>query len=71
MSLVMNTERVQELREEKGMTRRDLAAVAGISMTTARRVEREKPVMFRTGRAVADALGIEPGPRRGRVLGRA
>jgi transcriptional regulator with XRE-family HTH domain len=68
MSLVMNTERVQELREEKGMTRRDLAAVAGISMTTARRVEREKPMMFRTGRAVAGALGIEPSPGPGRVL---
>jgi ribosome-binding protein aMBF1 (putative translation factor) len=69
-SLVMNSERVRELREEKGMTRRDLAAAAGISVKTVRRVEREKPVMFRTGRAVADALGIEPGPRRGRVLGR-
>jgi transcriptional regulator with XRE-family HTH domain len=64
----MNTEQVQTLREQKGMTRRDLTAVAGISMTTARRVEGEEPVTFRTGRAVADALGIEPGPSLGRVL---
>jgi transcriptional regulator with XRE-family HTH domain len=69
MSLVMNAERVQELREEKGMTSQDLAAVAGISVKTVRRVEREKPVMFRTGRAVADTLGVEPGARR--VLRRA
>jgi transcriptional regulator with XRE-family HTH domain len=68
MSLVMNAERVQELREEKGMTSQDLAAAAGISMTTARRVGREKPMMFRTGRAVADALGVEPSPGLGRVL---
>jgi transcriptional regulator with XRE-family HTH domain len=35
----MNTEQVQTLREQKGMTRRDLAAVAGISAETVRRVE--------------------------------
>jgi transcriptional regulator with XRE-family HTH domain len=64
----MNTEQVQTLREQKGMTRRDLAAVAGISVNTVRHVEREKPMMFRTGRAVADALGIEPSPSLGRVL---
>jgi transcriptional regulator with XRE-family HTH domain len=64
----MNTEQVQTLREEKGMTRRDLAAEAGISMTTARRVEGEEPVTFRTGRAVAGALGAEPSPGLGRVL---
>jgi len=69
--VVMSASRVRELREEKGMTSQDLAGEAGISVSTAYRVEREKPVMFRTGRAVADALGVEPGPRRGRVLGRA
>jgi transcriptional regulator with XRE-family HTH domain len=64
----MNTEQVQTLREQKGMTRRDLAAVAGISAETVRRVELEQPVYFRTGRAMADALGIEPSPGLGRVL---
>jgi transcriptional regulator with XRE-family HTH domain len=68
--VVMDDERVQELREQKGMSRRDLAGVAGISMTTARRVEGEEPVTFRTGRAVADALGVEPAPSLGRVLQR-
>ena len=68
MYVVMNRERVQELREEKGMTRRDLAGAAGISAQTARRVELEEPVYFRTGRAVAKALGVEPSRDLGRVL---
>ena len=68
MYVVMNSERVRELREEKGMTRRDLAGAAGISAETVRRVELEEPVYFRTGRAVAKALGVEPSPSLGRVL---
>jgi transcriptional regulator with XRE-family HTH domain len=66
--VVMNADRVRELREEKGMTRRDLAGAAGISAETARRVERAEPVYFRTGRAVAEALGVEPSRDLGRVL---
>jgi transcriptional regulator with XRE-family HTH domain len=66
--VVMNSQRVQELREQKGMSKRALAGVAGISVSTARRVEREVPVTFRTGRAVDDALGVEPSPSLGRVL---
>jgi transcriptional regulator with XRE-family HTH domain len=53
--LVMNSERVRSLREEKGLTRRDLAAVAGISVSTAKKVEREQPLSFSTGRKVAEA----------------
>ena len=41
MYLVMNRERVQELREGKGLSKRGLADVASISMSTARRVEGE------------------------------
>jgi ribosome-binding protein aMBF1 (putative translation factor) len=66
--VVMNSERVEELREEKGLSKRDLAGVAGVSVSTVRRVEREEPVYFRTGRAVAKALGVEPSPSLGRVL---
>jgi DNA-binding XRE family transcriptional regulator len=66
--VVMNSKRVQELREEKGLSKRALAGVAGISETTARRVELEEPVSFRTGRKVAEALGVEPSPSLGRML---
>jgi transcriptional regulator with XRE-family HTH domain len=66
--VVMNSERVEELREEKGLSKRDLAGVAGVSVSTAKRVERKLAVMFRTGRAVAKALGVEPSPSLGRVL---
>jgi transcriptional regulator with XRE-family HTH domain len=69
--VVMNSERVRSLREERGLTRRDLAVAAGVSETTLRRVEREEPVYFRTGRAVAKALGVGPSPSLGRVLTRA
>ena len=69
--VVLDSERVEELREQKGMTRRDLAGAAGISLTTARRLEREVPVTLRTARAVADALGVEPSPTLGHVLTRA
>jgi transcriptional regulator with XRE-family HTH domain len=68
--VVMNAEQVRSLREEKGLTRRDLATAAGVSETTARRVEREEPVCFRTGRKVADALGVEPSPSLGRAIDR-
>jgi transcriptional regulator with XRE-family HTH domain len=68
--VVMNSERVQSLREERGLSRRDLATAAGVSETTARRVEREEPVTFRTGRKVADALGVEPSPSLGRAIDR-
>jgi len=66
--VVMDSEQVRELRKQKGMSRRDLAGAAGVSAETARRVELEEPVTFRTGRAVASALGVKPSPSRGRVL---
>jgi transcriptional regulator with XRE-family HTH domain len=67
----MDGERVRSLREEKGLSKRGLAAAASVSEITLRTVEREEPVYFRTGRAVADALGVEPSPSLGRVLARA
>ena len=69
--LVMNSERVRNLREDKGLSKQDLAALAGISVSTARRVEREEPVRLSTGRAVAEALGVEPSPELGQDAARA
>jgi hypothetical protein len=45
--------------------------MAGISASTAKRVECEEPVTFSSGRKVAVALGIEPSPSLGRIADRA
>jgi transcriptional regulator with XRE-family HTH domain len=68
--VVMSRERVQELREERGLSKRALADAAGVSAETVRRAEREEPVRFSTGHALAEALGVGPCPTLGRVLGR-
>jgi transcriptional regulator with XRE-family HTH domain len=62
MYLVMNSKRIQELREEKGLSRRELAEAAGISMDTLRRVEREEPVSLKTAFHIAEVLEV-PHPR--------
>jgi transcriptional regulator with XRE-family HTH domain len=58
MYVAMYGERVRELREEKVMSKRGLAAAAGITPKTARRAEREGPVTMWTARKVATALGV-------------
>ena len=68
MYVVMNSEQVRGLREKRGMSRRELADVGGVSIKTVRKVEREVPVTFRTGRAVANALRVAPSPSLGHVL---
>ena len=52
MYVQLYPERVKTLREEQGMSKRDLAVAAGISKTTARKV--------------ATALGVDPPQRLGR-----
>ncbi len=64
-------ERVKTLREERGMTKRDLAAAVGVSTTTARNAERGAPVRSKTASKVARALGVEPPQRLGRPARRA
>ena len=59
-------ERVKTLREERGMSKRDLAAAAGVSKKTARNAERGAPVRSKTARKVAAALGVDPPQRLGR-----
>jgi DNA-binding XRE family transcriptional regulator len=57
---VMNSKRLEELREEKGLSRRELAETAGISMKTLRAVESEKPVRVKTAWKVAGVFGLHP-----------
>ena len=66
MYVELYAEKVRALREERGMSKRDLAAAAGISTTTARNAERGEPVRTKTARRVAVALGVRPLQRLGR-----
>lgn len=59
MYAVMNSNRVRQLRKQRGMNRRDLATQAGISESTARRVERGSPVQASTVWKVAGVFGLE------------
>ncbi len=71
MYVELYSERVKALREEQGMTKRDLAEAAGISKTTARNAERGLPVRSKTARKVAAALGsTRPSPSAARRIGR-
>lgn len=55
-------------RERKALSQRDLAALAGVGLTTIVRIEQGRPVRPSTLRRLAQALAIEPeallsGPR--------
>ena len=63
-------ENVKALREEWGMTKRDLAEAAGISTTTARNAERGEPVSVPTARSVAAVLRVNPPQRLGQPANR-
>ncbi len=60
MYVVMDSPRVRELREERGLSRRDLAQAVGLAESTLRRVERGGVVRLATVRKVAAHLGEEP-----------
>jgi len=71
MYVEMHGDKVQELRSARGMSRRDLAAAAGISLSTAWRAERAEPVRVSTAKAVAAALEVDPPQRLGRSVSQA
>ncbi len=71
MYVQLYPEQVKTLREERGMTKRDLAAAAGVSATTARNAERGAPVRSKTARKVARTLDMDPPQRLGRPARRA
>ena len=57
----VNSERVKELREEKILSQRELAKMAGISQGTVWRMENGfVEVHPRTIRKLAKALGVDP-----------
>jgi transcriptional regulator with XRE-family HTH domain len=56
----MDGEKIEAMRQERGLSPRELAQAAGISMSTLRRVERGGRVRGRTGRRVARVFGVHP-----------
>jgi transcriptional regulator with XRE-family HTH domain len=59
MYVKLSPEKVRELREERDISRRELAEAAHVSVDTVRRIETGKgPVRLKTARAVA-LLGLD------------
>ena len=58
--------KLRELREERSLSMRELADMAGITHQTVYRIEHgQMNVQPRTRRKLAAALGVEPGELRG------
>jgi transcriptional regulator with XRE-family HTH domain len=60
MFVAMDGRKVRALREERGMSRRDLAGAAGLGESTVRKVEAGANVRLRTVRGLAATLGTRP-----------
>jgi transcriptional regulator with XRE-family HTH domain len=59
----MKLKTLQQIRESKTMSQRELALAAHVSLTTINRIETGKTitsVMPKTKRAIATALGVPP-----------
>lgn len=56
-------ELIQARRQLAGLTQRELAAAAGVSLPTVERAERGCALTSRTLRKIADALRLSPGDR--------
>jgi transcriptional regulator with XRE-family HTH domain len=60
MYAVMDGSRVEEMRQDRGLSRQRLAQEAGISMSTLRSAERGEWVRAKTARRVARVFGLHP-----------
>jgi transcriptional regulator with XRE-family HTH domain len=61
MYVELDGPQVQAMRQERGMSRRALAARAGLGMSTVARVEAgEAAVRLKTARKVGAALEVDP-----------
>jgi len=60
MYVILSPEKVEELREERCLSRPELAEAAGVSPDTVRRIEGGKgAVRFESARKISRALGLE------------
>jgi transcriptional regulator with XRE-family HTH domain len=60
MYAVMDGEKIQEMRHERGLSRQEFAQEAGVAVSTVVRVERGCRVLAATGWRVAQVFGIHP-----------
>jgi transcriptional regulator with XRE-family HTH domain len=58
--MVVDLEKLRELRVNQGLTQRQLARKAGISNTTLAKIERGGGAMPPTLKKLADVLGVKP-----------
>jgi transcriptional regulator with XRE-family HTH domain len=59
--VVLDPAKVGEIRQERGMSRRDLAMRAGLAPSTVEKVERgAASVQLSTARGIGAALGVDP-----------
>jgi DNA-binding XRE family transcriptional regulator len=56
----MDGEKIEAMRQERGLSRQGLAQEAGISMSTLHSVERGHRVRRKTGWQVARVFGVHP-----------
>jgi transcriptional regulator with XRE-family HTH domain len=57
---VMNGDKLEAMREERGLSREDLAREAGISAETVSKAERGHRVRGKTAWKVANVFGVHP-----------
>jgi ribosome-binding protein aMBF1 (putative translation factor) len=61
MYVVLDPAKVRTVRQEKGMSRPDLAARAGIAEKTVRKIERrEATIRLSTAKKIGAAFGVHP-----------
>jgi transcriptional regulator with XRE-family HTH domain len=60
MYAVMDGEKIEAMRQERGLSRQELAERAGIAVDTVARVERSERVRAKTGWRVALVFGLHP-----------
>jgi predicted transcriptional regulator len=60
MYAVIDGEKVQAMRQERGLSRQELAKEARVGLTTVRSVERGERVLATTGWRAARVFGLHP-----------
>jgi DNA-binding transcriptional regulator YiaG len=60
MYAVMDGEKVEAMRRQRGLSRQEFAKESGVSVSTVRNVERGERVLAATGWRVAHVFGLHP-----------